>query len=207
MLVQWLVALTNPFASQSSIISSCDSDFNSTLTFRRTSGFRGDSVSGVGSEMGNEKHAPLFTIRHYAGEVTYSAEGFLPKHQDSLFPDLVALMCNLPVTNCNAFVRSLFSKKMTGPPVAKPRTAHSSSRRRVGGTYQRSRGRKHRARSVLGAVTLGTQFKQNLVDLMEELENTRCHYVRCIKPNDTKSSHGACRSNQCTCMCWGRYVC
>ena len=38
-----------------------------------------------------------FTIKHYAGDVSYSAVGFLEKNKDTLYSDLVTLMrraCN-----------------------------------------------------------------------------------------------------------------
>jgi myosin-5 len=35
--------------------------------------------------------------------------------------------------------------------------------------------------------SVGLKFKNSLIDLMNIINNTDCHYIRCIKPNDTKS--------------------
>lgn len=45
------------------------------------------------------------------------------------------------------------------------------------------------------------QFRDSLKDLMESLYATRPHYVRCIKPNDTKSRYILNFIN----MTWSRY--
>ena len=37
-------------------------------------------------------------------------------------------------------------------------------------------------------MTVGSQFRQSLSLLMETLNATTPHYVRCIKPNDEKSA-------------------
>ena len=45
-----------------------------------------------------------FTVKHYAGEVTYTVDEFSDKNKDTLFPDLVECM----QTSGNEFVISLF---------------------------------------------------------------------------------------------------
>ena len=67
---------------------------------------------------------PTFTVNHYNGPVTYSAESFLERNTDALNPDFVSLLRgssaegpqNIPVSaelagSINPFVRGLFSAK------------------------------------------------------------------------------------------------
>lgn len=108
-----------------------------------------------------------FTIKHYAGPVTYESVGFLEKHKDALLPDLSDLMRG----SLKPFLRTLFTEKFVSP-VVKRRKSHSSARG---------------ARSALTVANVGTQFKDNLNELMTNIRQTKVHYVRCIKPNQVKS--------------------
>ena len=65
---------------------------------------------------------PTFTVNHYSGPVTYSAQGFLEKNMDALNPDFVSLLrgtssgtSDAPAADgsgsMNPFVRGLFSAK------------------------------------------------------------------------------------------------
>ena len=65
---------------------------------------------------------PTFTVSHYSGPVTYSAQGFLEKNLDALNPDFVSLLrgtsagtSDAPAADgsgsMNPFVRGLFSAK------------------------------------------------------------------------------------------------
>ncbi|KAF4320704.1 hypothetical protein BBO99_00005005 [Phytophthora kernoviae] len=116
-----------------------------------------------------------FTIKHYAGAVTYESIGFLEKHKDALLPGLSDLMRG----SSKSFLRTIFSEKL-GSPKEGPRKARKSigSARGLGG------------RAMGGALTVtnvGTQFKDNLNELMTSIRQTKVHYVRCIKPNQVKS--------------------
>jgi myosin heavy subunit len=42
-------------------------------------------------------------------------------------------------------------------------------------------------RSAIRGVSVGSQFRTSLQTLVADLEKTRPHYIRCIKPNLTKS--------------------
>ncbi|KAG7378726.1 hypothetical protein PHYPSEUDO_009725 [Phytophthora pseudosyringae] len=113
-----------------------------------------------------------FTIKHYAGAVTYESLGFLEKHKDALLPDLSDLMRG----SSKQFLRTIFTEKI-GSPVSSRRKSNSNARG-LGG------------RAMGGALTVanvGTQFKDNLNELMTNIRQTKVHYVRCIKPNQNKS--------------------
>ncbi|TMW60504.1 hypothetical protein Poli38472_000546 [Pythium oligandrum] len=102
-----------------------------------------------------------FIINHYAGSVTYETVGFMEKHRDTLQKDLLDLIqaSNIPL------LVELFDD------------SESLTDSNGGG-----------ARSKAGPKSLGSQFKQSLSQLMENISCTNSHYVRCIKPNSNKSS-------------------
>lgn len=105
-----------------------------------------------------------FVIHHYAGKVAYDTFGFCEKNKDVLYSEIT----NLIKRSSKPFVRSLL--KLTEP-------RRRSSGRPVGIM-------KGRATSVASRVSLGSQFRNQLKDLIETISVTSCHYVRCLKPND-----------------------
>lgn len=120
-----------------------------------------------------------FTIKHYAAAVTYESIGFLEKHKDALLPDLSDLMRG----SSKAFLREIFTAKESG-------AESSTSKINRGGSSRKPRGGVGGGRAVGGALTVanvGTQFKDNLNELMTNIRQTKVHYVRCIKPNQKKS--------------------
>ncbi|KOO34099.1 myosin type-2 heavy chain 2, partial [Chrysochromulina tobinii] len=97
-----------------------------------------------------------FTIKHYAGEVTYEAIGMRDKNRDALHPDLAHLMAH---GSRESFVRSLFGD--AGAPSSPA----------------------ERGRRAADRKSVASQFLQQLGSLMRSLEATTTHYCRCIKPN------------------------
>ncbi|OQS00427.1 myosin [Thraustotheca clavata] len=104
-----------------------------------------------------------FAITHYAGYVAYDTTGFLIKNTDALQKDVL----NLLYRSTSPFVNSLFPK----PTETKAQVVTNRLRR---------------SNSIL-ADSVGTQFKSQLNALMEDIRRTHVQYVRCIKPNGTKS--------------------
>ena len=117
----------------------------------------------------NTANAVEFGVKHYAGAVTYSVEGFLEKNRDTLVDDLSKLMAN----SSNDLVKHLFT---AGAPAA----ADDGGK---GGSGKPSR----RGSSMLTAATVATKFKRQLSSLMEAVGQTSVQYVRCVKPNSSKS--------------------
>ena len=106
-----------------------------------------------------------FDIIHYAGKVSYNVTGFLEKNKDLLHADLQGV-CK---TSRFGFIKMLFEEK-------KPKAAAAAApKRRVGGRSKKSNKK-----------TLGTQFKEQLATLMQTLNSTEPHFIRCIKPNSEK---------------------
>jgi myosin heavy subunit len=94
-----------------------------------------------------------FTVRHFAGKVTYTVEGFLEKNRDTLTEDLVDMLRGSE----HPFLQILYPAD----------SAVSTGQRKA---------------------SLSKQFQRQLKDLMGQLYATEPHYIRCIKPNDTKSA-------------------
>lgn len=105
----------------------------------------------------------LFGVVHYAGTVFYKVTNFLDKNKDQLNIDLVGVMKK----STNGMMKSMFAP-------FEDRESQKTANRRgsVGG------GGKPK--------TLGAQFKAQLQDLMNTLNATNPHFIRCIKPNDLK---------------------
>ncbi|GER39217.1 myosin-related family protein [Striga asiatica] len=106
-----------------------------------------------------------FTVRHYAGEVTYDTTGFLEKNRDLLHLDSIELL-----SSCTCHLPQAFASSML-----------SHSEKPVVGAQHKSCG----ADSQKFSVT--TKFKGQLFQLMQRLENTTSHFIRCIKPNNSQS--------------------
>ncbi|XP_075147106.1 unconventional myosin 81F [Haematobia irritans] len=109
---------------------------------------------------GNDKRhwETEFGIKHYAGDVIYTVDGFVEKNknvqQDVLFDNMSR--------SENAFIRELsrFQETVTSS------------------TIQRGTSK--------AKVTVSDHFRQQLLALIDVLQNSKVWYVRCIKPNGDK---------------------
>ncbi|KAF0686978.1 Aste57867_21270 [Aphanomyces stellatus] len=108
-----------------------------------------------------------FLIHHYAGSVLYSTAGFCDKNKDSVHPEAIELLraSTLP------FVTALFTDNtpLRSPP-------------KVSGRGGRGGGASSAAAATSSVVM---KFKTQLATLLDLLNATIPHFVRCIKPNDT----------------------
>ncbi|KAL3620616.1 hypothetical protein CASFOL_035528 [Castilleja foliolosa] len=95
-----------------------------------------------------------FTIAHYAGEVQYQSNQFLDKNKDYVVAEHQDL---LSASQCS-FVATLF------PPLAEEMTKSSNKSSKFS--------------------SIGSRFKLQLQQLMETLNSTEPHYIRCVKPNN-----------------------
>jgi myosin V len=110
-----------------------------------------------------------FVVAHYAGRVSYAVDGFLAKNKDAFCETAAALLA----TSANALVQSLSLAATTTTTTATAMAGCTSGKA---------------AKSTLAAVSVGTQFKLQLNDLLDRIRATAPHYVRCIKPNDASQS-------------------
>ncbi|KAJ2754207.1 Myosin type-2 heavy chain 1, partial [Coemansia pectinata] len=111
-----------------------------------------------------------FTIRHYAHSVEYAAEGFIDKNKDTV-PDEIQ---NVLKASSDSLVRAILG----------------SDEQAGGGGGGGSAAAAESKLSVRAArkPTLGAVFKHSLASLMETIEATESHYIRCIKPNEAKAA-------------------
>ncbi|XP_047442856.1 unconventional myosin-Vb [Mugil cephalus] len=107
-----------------------------------------------------------FIILHFADTVQYECDGFLDKNRDTVFEELI----NILKASQSELVAELFQQQANASSVA-----NGSVRSGKRAT------REHR-------LTVGFQFRQSLQMLMDTLNSTTPHYVRCIKPNDLKEA-------------------
>ncbi|XP_053556080.1 unconventional myosin-Vb-like [Bombina bombina] len=118
-----------------------------------------------------------FTVRHFADEVQYSCSGFLEKNRDSIYEEPIKI---LRASKCK-LVSELFQED-TKDLLDNPDTDRST---RKGVTLPRGRKSFHMS-AKSSRRTIGCQFRASLQQLMSVLNCTNPHYVRCIKPNDSK---------------------
>uniref|UniRef100_A0A672M6L6 Unconventional myosin-Va-like n=1 Tax=Sinocyclocheilus grahami TaxID=75366 RepID=A0A672M6L6_SINGR len=112
-----------------------------------------------------------FIILHFADKVEYQCDGFLEKNKDTVNEEQI----NALKASKFALLVELFQDEET--PVAPSSTA-PSGRAKVGRSTQSFREHKK---------SVGLQFRNSLHLLMDTLNATTPHYVRCIKPNDVKA--------------------
>ena len=109
----------------------------------------------------NRRKPNDFGVRHFAGDVHYTVDGFLEKNKDMLSPVLMGLMEN-------STVRTIATMTNNQKPAAEPEVASS--------------GRK--TQKTKDKMTLACKFKLDLDSLMASLQTTQPHFIRCVKPND-----------------------
>lgn len=116
-----------------------------------------------------------FTVCHYALDVTYESDGFIDKNRDTVPDEQMEVLKNssnsflVQVLEVAAAVREKDSAQTASKTVA------PGGGRRVGVAVNRK-------------PTLGGIFKSSLIELMQTINSTDAHYIRCIKPNEAKES-------------------
>ncbi|KAM9292172.1 unconventional myosin-XV [Morus bassanus] len=108
---------------------------------------------------------PEFTIKHYAGKVTYQVHKFLDKNYDQVRQDVLDLF----ISSRTKVVANLFF-------------GHAQVMARQKSLVRRSSTRTRRYK----APTVAAQFQQSLLDLVEKMERCNPFFVRCLKPNNKK---------------------
>ncbi|OCF76638.1 hypothetical protein I204_02336 [Kwoniella mangroviensis CBS 8886] len=119
-----------------------------------------------------------FTITHYAHDVTYDVDGFIDKNRDTVPDEHLALLQN----SSNEFLREVLDAALTAANTAKPNGDQTKTAASAGP------GPAKRVGAATRKPTLGSIFKHSLISLMDTINNTNVHYIRCIKPNEMKKA-------------------
>ncbi|EEH23363.1 hypothetical protein PABG_05574 [Paracoccidioides brasiliensis Pb03] len=115
-----------------------------------------------------------FTVCHYAVDVTYESDGFIEKNRDTVPDEHMEILRK----SSNGFVKAVLEAASA---VREKDSAAVSSRqvaapgRKIGVAVNRK-------------PTLGGIFKSSLIELMNTINSTDVHYIRCIKPNEGKEA-------------------
>ncbi|NXJ74754.1 MYO15 protein, partial [Trogon melanurus] len=109
---------------------------------------------------------PVFTVKHYAGPVTYQVHKFLNKNRDQLRPEVLEIFSQSRLK----VVSHIFQKAK----------AAYNQQRELG---TRGKGLKPQAS------TLVSKFQQSLQDLTAKLRRSHTFFIRCITPNPKKLSN------------------
>mmetsp|Transcript_2128 Transcript_2128/g.2211 ORF Transcript_2128/g.2211 Transcript_2128/m.2211 type:complete len:1613 (+) Transcript_2128:69-4907(+) len=120
-----------------------------------------------------------FCIHHYAGPVEYSTVTFVDKNKDELPKEATNLLSSSSIP----LLRTLFD------PVNSPdRISRNDKLSYSGDNIQALTNAKlpqQKASATISTLnSVGTQFKEQLLRLMDSIYATCPHYIRCLKPND-----------------------
>ncbi|KAA6411786.1 MAG: myosin MYO2 [Lasallia pustulata] len=116
-----------------------------------------------------------FTVCHYAIDVTYESDGFIEKNRDTVPDELLEVLRH----SSNAFLGEVMEAASV---VREKDTATTTNAKRAAGPGRRMGVAANRK------PTLGGIFKSSLIELMQTINSTDVHYIRCIKPNEGKAA-------------------
>ncbi|XP_015679193.1 unconventional myosin-Va [Protobothrops mucrosquamatus] len=119
-----------------------------------------------------------FIIQHFADKVEYQCEGFLEKNKDTVYEEQI----NVLKSSKFKMLPELFQEEKA----ISPASATPSGRIPLSRAAVKPAKSKMAQASKEHKKTVGHQFRNSLHLLMETLNATTPHYVRCIKPNDFK---------------------
>ena len=110
-----------------------------------------------------------FTVCHYAIDVTYESEGFIEKNRDTVPDEQLEVL----KSTSNTFLREVLE-------------ASAVVRERDTAAIAPKSAAPKRGTAAARKPTLGGIFKSSLIELMNTINSTDVHYIRCIKPNEGK---------------------
>uniref|UniRef100_A0A8B9TWZ3 Myosin-Vb n=1 Tax=Anas platyrhynchos TaxID=8839 RepID=A0A8B9TWZ3_ANAPL len=116
-----------------------------------------------------------FIVLHFADKVEYQCEGFLEKNRDTVYEEQI----NILKASKYQMVADLFQDEKDAASTTSVGKGTSKINVRSARPVIKAANKEHKK-------TVGHQFRNSLHLLMETLNATTPHYVRCIKPNDEK---------------------
>lgn len=108
-----------------------------------------------------------FIISHYALDVTYDIDGFIEKNRDTVGEGHLEVLKNSE----NEMLQSILSIIEKNASAVEA-SATASNKKSIANKKP----------------TLGSMFKNSLIELMKTINSTNAHYIRCIKPNEQKKA-------------------
>ncbi|XP_065559306.1 unconventional myosin-XV-like isoform X1 [Artemia franciscana] len=111
-------------------------------------------------------NSPEFGIKHYAGLVWYSVDGFLDKNRDTLRIDVLDLLISSEISMISKMFQEL-----------KRNNEASKSANRSDGRFITMKPR---------TPTVSARFHDSLTTLLESMSKCNPWFVRCLKPNSDK---------------------
>ncbi|XP_047481319.1 myosin-IIIb-like isoform X4 [Penaeus chinensis] len=130
-----------------------------------------------------------FTVRHFAGKVSYNSDKFLEKNKNFLPTEVIQLFRQ----SAHDVIRFLFQCPLTktgnlyyATPRASPRGTISDRPKSRHGSTKTQYDSRGLASQTKAQQTVATYFRYSLMDLLQKMVNGTPHFVRCIKPNDEK---------------------
>jgi myosin-5 len=120
------------------------------------------------------KKAELFEIRHFAGAVTYDVSNFLEKNRDKMHDYLEDLI------QSSSRLRFAETMVLHGPRAVLPGSSAPVT------SPTKPFGRSSLTGSSAQSTTIVSRFSKQLNDLMVLLGMSEPHFVKCIKPNNSK---------------------
>ena len=128
-------------------------------------------------------------IKHFAGDVLYSGSELIPKNNDSLHSDLRVLLggseSDFVVNVCTQFEREGKSGY-----VAKT-AAEAQAEEEEEERQEKTKGKRASQTQLAAKQTVTSKFRGQLDNLVDTLTATEPHYIKCIKPNGSKSASTA----------------
>ncbi|KAM0813464.1 putative Myosin-2 [Seiridium cardinale] len=116
-----------------------------------------------------------FTVCHYAVDVTYESDGFIEKNRDTVPDEHMEVL----KASSNKFLGQVLAAALA---VREKDVASASS------AVAKPGGGRRIGVAVNRKPTLGGIFRSSLIELMNTINNTDVHYIRCIKPNEAKEA-------------------
>lgn len=109
-----------------------------------------------------------FIVSHYALDVTYDIEGFIEKNRDTVGEGHLDVLKQSE----NEMLQSVLSVIDKNATSMSESSSTASSKKSIASKKP----------------TLGSMFKNSLIELMRTIDSTNVHYIRCIKPNEIKKA-------------------
>ncbi|XP_008281237.1 unconventional myosin-Va isoform X1 [Stegastes partitus] len=119
-----------------------------------------------------------FIIQHFADKVEYQCDGFLEKNKDTVNEEQINVL--KASKKFDLLVELFQDEEKATSPTGQVQGTGGRTRLSIKPDKGREKSSKEHKKTV------GCQFRNSLQMLMETLNATTPHYVRCIKPNDFK---------------------